>query len=587
MTLKTAYLILLLSGISFTAAAQPILVTAFGAKPGSGKDAVPAIRRALAACKGRKSPVLVFPKGRYDLYPDSADRREYFLSNTSSEAECPSKWKTIGILLEGMEGLRIEGEGSLLLYHGKMISFAMDHCSGVVIHHLEIDYARPTMSEFAITRSSRDEVEVRVHPDSWYKLDNGRLVWYGEGWVARDAFCIRVDTLTHAFYYANDAYGRLATSSVTELAPGRLRFSGEFDPGLYPAGSVFTVRDPVRDEVGALILNSKGVTLHRMGMHYMHGLGILSQYSENITMDSVFVEPRKGSGRYIASFADGMHFSGCRGAIRIEHCRFDGLHDDAVNVHGTHLKIVRAPSGSELVVRFMHAQTYGFRAFFDGDSMAFVRPGTLECYAYGKVVHAERLSDREIRLRLAGTIPATVSEGDVVENLTWTPSLTIRHSFFGGTNTRGVLVTTRRKVVIEDNEFYRLGMHAILIADDALSWFESGEVRDVLIRRNIFRENGHNALPGNYVIAIAPENHELTAVPVHRNIRIDSNRFYCYDAPVLSARSVEGLSFTNNIVTYTPPFDKGLKLDTSLSCLRLVSCSKVIMTNNRIDPVFH
>jgi hypothetical protein len=326
----------------------------------------------------------------------------------------------------------------------------------------------------------------------------------------------------------------------------------------------------------------------------MHGLGIVSQYSANITMSRVKIEPREGSGRWIASFADGMHFSGCKGRIRIEHCRFSGLHDDAVNVHGTHLKIVKIPADDQLIVRFMHPQTYGFTAFFEKDSVAFVHPSTLVLYAYGLVKSVRRLSDREILLTLEKGIPSGVGVGDVVENTTWTPQLTVRDCVFTGTNTRGLLVTTCRKVVIEGNEFDRLGMQAILIADDALSWYESGPVRDVLIRHNVFRENGHNAMPGNYAIAIAPENHELTPAPVHRNVRIVDNRFICYSAPVLTARSVEGLSFTGNTVMYTRPFEGiparalsegGLPTggDGTLPRFHLVSCRKVTIGNNRID----
>jgi hypothetical protein len=564
-----------------------ISVTDFGAVPDSWADATLAIRNALNACRGKRNAVLVFPKGRYDLFAVSAVRKEYFISNTSSESECPSKVKTIGLLLEGMKGLRIEGEGSLLMFHGKMITFALDHCTGVSLHNLAMDFERPTVSEFTITRSTPTALEVQVHPDSWYLLDSGRLTWYGEGWRAREYFCIRVDTVTHSMYYANADYGKLMESEITALAPFRLRFRGSFDTASYPPGNVFTVRDPVRDEVGAFIVSSKNIALENIRMHSMHGLGIVSQCSENITMDSVAVEPRQGSGRWIASFADGMHFSGCRGRINIEHCRFSGLHDDAVNVHGTHLSIVKKLSNHALILRFMHPQTYGFMAFFQKDSIVFVHPPTLGIIAGGQVKTASRLSDREILVTLQGPIPRTVKEGDVIENTTWTPQVTIRHCLFTGTNTRGLLVTTRRKVVIEDNEFLRVGMQAILIADDALSWYESGPVRDVLIRHNIFRECGYNLSPESSTISIAPENHELTSSPVHRNIRIRDNRFYCDRPPVLIARSVDGLSFTGNTIIYSRLSDKERALSAAgaanLVSVHLTACTQVAFGNNEVQ----
>ncbi|MHA4811323.1 alpha-1,3-galactosidase-related protein [Flavitalea flava] len=570
-----------------------IVVTDFGAVPDSRKDATAAIRNALLACKGKSNAALVFPKGRYDFFADSGTRKEYFISNTSSESECPSRIKTIGLLLEGMKDLLIEGEGSLFMFHGKMITFALDHCTNISLHNLAMDFERPTMSEFTITKSTPASVEVQIHPDSWYRLDSGRLTWYGEGWRTNQYHCIRIDTTTHALFYANEEYGKLMEGKITVLSPYRLLFRGSFDSARYKPGNVFTVRDPVRDEVGAFIVSSRNITLRNVQMHYMHGLGIVSQYSENLTMDSVAVEPGKGSGRWIASFADGMHFSGCKGQISLTHCRFNGLHDDAVNVHGTHLQIVKKVADHALILRFMHPQTYGFMAFFQKDSVTFVHPSTLGIFAVGQVNTARRLSDREILVTMQEPVPGSVKVGDVIENTTWTPHLTIRNCLFTGTNTRGLLVTTRRKVVIEDNDFIRLGMQAILIADDALSWYESGPVDDMLIRHNRFRECGHNSLPENYTIAIAPENHELTPSPVHRNIRIMDNLFYCYSAPVLTAHSVDGLTFSGNTITYSRFFNtersfavKDILSGDSIASFHFVSCQKVIIRNNRIDADF-
>ena len=280
---RQGILIAVLSGLFFAVKGQEpyrVSVTDFGAVANSKADATPAIRKAIEACRGKKSAVLLFPKGRYDLFAGSAVRKEYFISNTSSETECPSKIKTIGILLEGMKNLRIEGEGSLLVFHGKMITFALDHCTNVRVHNLEMDFERPTMSEFSITRSTPGEVDVSVHRDSWYRVDSGRLSWYGEdGRSSKDEpyFCIRIDTGTRAMYYANDEYAKLAGSEVTEQGAFRLRFRGSFDTARYLRGNVFTERNPVRDEVGAFIVLSKNIVLQNVQMHYMHGLGIVSQ----------------------------------------------------------------------------------------------------------------------------------------------------------------------------------------------------------------------------------------------------------------------------------------------------------------------
>jgi alpha-L-fucosidase 2 len=532
-------------------------VTAFGVRPGSGEDAGPGVKEAIRACAGKGPVVLNFPRGRYDFWPESAEKRHFYISNTSSEEEDPSKSYAIGLLFEGMKKLLIEGNGSLFVFHGKMITCVFDRCADIRMRHVRMDFARPTMSEMTFRLVTKDRVVVAVHPDSKFRIDSGTLKWVGEGWEAKDHFSILVDTATGMWRYSD--WGPFARSKAkmegAEASGGAaagqaalVTFTGDLSGVHARPGQVLTVRDPLRDAAGLLVNRSSDVRLEDIDIYYMHGLGIVSQWSDNLFYDRVRVAPAVGSGRVIASFADGMHFSGCKGQVRITNCQFRGLHDDAVNVHGTHLQIRSVLSPTSIVVRYMHPQTYGMEAFIPGDSIALVHAFTLQTYRMGRVVSVRSLDERNIQLELAEPIDsAALKPGDCLENTTWEPSLLVRNCRFEGTNTRGLLVTTRGKVIIEDNLFYRTGMQAILIADDAKSWYESGPVNDVVIRRNRFEECGYNSAPDNYTIAIVPENSELVpGYAVHRHIRIEDNIFRVYDYPVLKARSVDGLSFLRN-----------------------------------------
>ena len=151
-------------------------------------------------------------------------------------------------------------------------------------------------------------------------------------------------------------------------------------------------------------------------------------------------------------------------------------------------------------------------------------------------------NEREITITLDKPVTSKVkeTEGLVIENVTYTPEVEIRGNYFSRIPTRGILVSTRRKVIIEDNTFFRMQMSGILIADDARSWFESGMARDVTIRNNYFIECG------GPVIFIAPENDRNEGY-VHRNITIANNRFRLTGTDAISAKSVNGLQITNNL----------------------------------------
>src|SRR5262245_19306950 len=104
-----------------------VRVENYGIRPNSFEAAVPAIQKAIEACRQKKNAVLLFPKGRYDFWPSHAVTKEYYISNTSSEAELPQKKYVAGMLFEDCKNLIIEGDSSLFVFHGKMTCWVFDH----------------------------------------------------------------------------------------------------------------------------------------------------------------------------------------------------------------------------------------------------------------------------------------------------------------------------------------------------------------------------------------------------------------------------------------------------------------------------
>jgi hypothetical protein len=368
-------------------------------------------------------------------------------------------------------------------------------------------------------------------------------------------------------------YNTILKSSVKETNPSTVLFRGDFKNLHFNRGDVITVRDTYRDNCGAFISLSKNIALDNVKMYYMHGLGIVSQFSENISFKKVSAAPAANSGRVISSWADCFHFSGCKGKISLDSCLTSGAHDDAINIHGTQLQIVKNPGSNKIRVRFMHHQTYGFSAFFAGDSIAVINPRTLLPVAKIKLRSAVLVNKLEMELETEGSLPDIALVGHCVENLTWYPEVSIKNCRFERTHTRGILISTRKKSVIEKNVFFNTGMAPILIADDASSWFESGAVNDILIRNNLFE---YSNIPGGGTITIAPENKELVeGKSVHRNIRIIGNEFRLNNSSILNARSTEGLIFKDNKIVLASGINKPL--------IHLTACKTVLIENNNVN----
>ncbi|MEP6846661.1 MAG: alpha-1,3-galactosidase B, partial [Panacibacter sp.] len=339
-------------------------------------------------------------------------------------------------------------------------------------------------------------------------------------------------------------------------------------------GNILVMRHNERDHAGIFIADSKNIWLENIHLYQTAGLGILSQYSENLFFKNINVVPNKAKGRYFSGHDDGCHFSNCRGQILVENCAFEGLMDDPINVHGTAVQIIEKKSATQLLCRLMHEQSVGMEWAHAGDTIGFIDHENMQTIATGYVVNFTAVNETDFTLTFKEAVPGAMQVKDALENLTYTPDVTIRHSLFAVNRARGVLISTPGKVIIEDNTFESSGS-AILIPGDANQWFESGAVKDVLIRRNTFTDA---CLTSMYqfceaIISIEPE------IPMpdsnktfHRNIVITENNFHPYDYPVLYAKSVSGLSFTNNTITRSnrfTPFHPRKFMFTFLACKKV------------------
>ncbi len=495
--------------------------------------------------------------GDYHISRKEASRHLYHISNTASDQENPDQTKHIGLWMRRLKNLTFDGNGAWLITHGEMTSFVIDSCSDIRLENLTLTAADPSVPEMKIIAVNAESVTAAVTPPSRFDIVDGEFCWKGEGWHFGEGPA-RATLPEHAQVFFPESNVTLRRPSPLKGRKYACRISGDtvrfvFDrvPDVHP-GEIYQMRHGIRNEVCALICRSKNVSLSNIEFNFLGNFGLVGQMSENLTYDNLRCRPRLGSGRTDAGFADFVQMSGCKGKISILNSHFEGAHDDPINIHGTHLKVV-GTQGDRLTVRFMHGQTYGFQPFFEGDEVEIVDCHTLCCLMSAHVETVRQLDDYTFELSLDRPLPAMTGDM-VVENVTWTPEVEIRHNYFSRVPTRGILITTRGKSVIEDNTFFRIPMPAILVSDDARSWYESGPVRDLTIRRNLFIECGSPA------IAVWPE-YDRFDRPVHRNIRIEANRFVMNDAAAaISLRGTENAAVTDNVFDM-PPGSASISVD--------------------------
>lgn len=559
-----------------------IRVADFGALVNSRQNVTGAIKTALKEARSKENPLLLFEKGRYDFWPQYSEERVYYESNTSDINP-----KRLGILVEGFEKMVIDGGGAEFIFHDRMQPLTIDHSSQVVLRNFTIDWDIPLTAQAEVMEVTDQSMLLKIdREESPFVIEEGKIQFEGEGWKSPLRSIMEIERDTRFIAPQTGDPGCCGRgwdwAKWVEEFPGMVRIHKPFGPRRPEKGNYLILRHSYRDHAGIFLYHSKDVSIQDVEVYHTAGLGILSQYTENISMSGVKMVPNPNKNRYLSGHDDGFHFSNCRGQITVSGCEFAALMDDPINIHGTSVRVEEKLDAHTLLCRFMHHQSVGLQWARPGERVGFIENLSLQSIGEGRVAAFRVLSTEDFEISFEEGVPVELAVGDALENLSWTPDAHIHDNHFKSCRARGVLVSTPGKVVIENNHFESSGS-AILIAGDANNWYESGAVRDVTIRNNVFAAPCLTSLYqfSEAVISIYPEipDPEAGEFKFHRNIRILDNEFHLYDYPVLYAMSVDGLQFSGNHLIRShdfPPFHPR-KYGFSL-----LSCRNVDISGNSI-----
>lgn len=543
----------------------------YGVIPNTEKDMTQLLSEALkkitAENDGTTPIVVKFQKGSYHFYPTEAAVREYYISNHDQVNP-----KKVGIVVENLKNIVLDGQGSAFVFHGRMLPLSIMGCEGCTFKNFSIDFAIPHIIQFKITANDTENGKITCEVAPWvkYKIENGKFIAYGEDWQHTPQSCIAFDGEKRNLVYNTSDLG-VNFNQVTEIAPRTIVAENWKQPKLTP-GSVIAGRSWYRPAPGILLDHSNNTRFENIKIHYAEGMGLLAQLCENITLDGFSVCLKgKNDPRYFTAQADATHFSGCKGKITSINGLYEGMMDDAINIHGTYLKIMNRIDDKTFIAGYMHSQSYGFEWGRSGDAVQFIKSSTMELAGTANTVAAIAPLDRPevkgaklFKIEFTQPVAAGISEkeGFGIENLEWTPEVLFAHNTIRNNRARGSLFSTPKKTVVENNIFDHTSGTAILLCGDCNGWYETGACRDVLIRNNTFI----NALTNmfqftNAVISIYPEIPDLGKQEKYFHggrdvpgIVIEDNRFITFDRPLLYAKSISGLVFRNNTVTNNQDF---------------------------------
>lgn len=539
-------------------------VAEYGLKPDTKKNVSKAMDKLVDKIKQEykegDSIVIRFHKGTYNFHEKGAASRVYYISNHDQDNP-----KKVGLPLEGMKHLTVEGNGAQFVFHGRMLPVSLLNSENCTLQDFSIDFETPHITQVKII-SSDPQKGITFEPASWvnYRITKDSIFEaYGENWKLTPQWGVAFEPDTKRLIYNAGDMG-CPVKGVYMVGKNQIQAPAWKDKRLTP-GTIFAMRGWGRPTPGIFMSHNVNTSLNSIKVHYAEGMGLLAQLCENITLDgfSVCLKGDKDQ-RYFTTQADATHFSGCKGKIISKNGLYEGMMDDAINVHGTYLKVIKRVDDKTLVGRYMHDQSWGFEWGRPSDEVQFIASKTMEIVGDTNRIVSIRPFDketidgaREYLIKFSNDVPSSINEneGFGIENLTWSPEVEFSNNVIRNNRARGALFSTPRKTIVENNLFDHTSGTAILLCGDCNGWYETGACRDVVIRHNKFI----NALTSMYqftyaVISIYPEIPDLDGQNSYFHggkkeaIVIEENEFDTFDAPLLYAKSVDGLVFRNNVI---------------------------------------
>lgn len=523
----------------------------------NGIDATPYIVEAVNKCKRIKATKLVFEKGTYLCKPDFAPEKYVFTSNNDEGL------KRFAFQLSGMSNLEIDGQGSTFMFDGYVCPFLLDSSKQISIKNFSIDYKRTFHSEGIIVAVYKDSLDVSFSADYPYMVNNNKLLFTGNQIIGKDNAgdpkrviypfwhllefdAVKREPAPYALDYLN-----VQNMIVKELKPGVVRIFFPRLTGKVGNTLVFNATD--RMVSAFTVSKSQDLNFTNLTLYHAGGMGIMAQHSKNITLNNVNI--MAAPGRMLSLVADATHFVNCSGQITMQNCKFESQMDDATNIHGIYVKIIKLLSPTEALVKLIHYQQFGFDFLVPNAKVEITEASSLNLYQENTVAKSVRLNKEYTQVTFAKPISDKVKLGDVIAASGNYPDINISNCTVQKNRARGFLLGSRGKIVIENNYFHT-HCAAINLEGDGRFWFEQSGVRNLIIRNNTFDNCNYSLMLGLGAIMTNSgiEESRKADSRYNQNITIENNTFRLANPCLLNMYSVDNLKFKNNKIETTSDY---------------------------------
>lgn len=452
--------------------------------------------------------------------------------------------------LHDLKNITLDFDDAIITLHGKIQPFIIDNCENVTIKNIKIEYERAFYTELDVVSRTEEGLCAKAKEKFPCRIENGYFIPYAKEWENRNLHCDGCMFLQAFDSQTGDGKGLmviyLGEEIVEQESPPcnrilhvRVRkegdnivFIGKF-PENWTKGTTVVLEHESRAISGIAMYHSKNITLDNCRLINGGGMGYYAVYTENITLRSIGFFRDEISHGVITNSADGIHFVACKGKVEITDSIFEGMIDDALNIHANYYHVVKG-DGNTIYARrsnFSHGLNAYAEVFGEGDVIAVYNGATLEEKCRFTIINAEVTGEWTTKFTV-DKFSDFLCEDDLIENITTNPELIIRNSRFSKINSH-VRLQTRGKTLLENCEFSL----PVMLTGDMNYWFESSPINDLTIKDCRF-------LGKRGFIRLIPEFTPTDTAPYyHSGIKVENCSFE--HNPVLIGNGGKDITFYN------------------------------------------
>jgi len=412
-------------------------------------------------------------------------------------------WLDTAIYLKDLSNVTLDFGGATLFLRDDTIQpFVLDGCKNITIKNVTIEYERSLLNEMDIVDVKDGEIWCRQTEKQKkhfpMRAQNGFLIPISGEKEYPDAFkepkffnlydrdtrdfrkmyLIRIGTeLPHL---PKEQFPFRYFDLTAEQRGDCIVLCGELPDGIIP-GVTCAITHSERDVSSCFIICSENTVLENVRILNGAGMGILGMYSENITLDGVQYCFDERSHGITTNAADAVHLISCFGKIEIVNSIFEGMKDDALNIHSNYYTVQSIENNViyaklKTDIQENPGVNAHYKMFDKGDTLAIYRGSTTVLKQILAVENIEVTGDFTADIYCNGDLSA-LDVDDTIENRSAQADLHIKNCRFGKAGTH-LRLQTRGKVLIEDCECSL----TILLSGDKNYWYEGSPINDLTIK---------------------------------------------------------------------------------------------------------